>query len=137
MQAHEDVAPVAEVRADGVTTRYRSAGSGSPVLVLCDASDARFAALVQVLGAGRRVIAPLDSTDDGDARTPVERLASFLDGLGLGPMPVVGAGSAAGPAAALARLYPDRIDRLVLLGEPDADPAGHAETARAALESGD
>lgn len=136
MQSQEDVALLAEVRADGVTTRYRRAGSGSPVLVLCDANDTRFEALVELLGASRRVIAPLDSTDDDDgARTLVERLASFLDGLGLGPLPVVGVGSSAGPAAALARLHPDRVDRLVLLGEPGADPAHHAEAARAALDA--
>ena len=123
----------AEVRADGVTTRYLRAGSGAPVLLLCDTCDARFDVLVDALATRHRVIAPLEATCVDETRAVVSRLTAFLDGLGLGSMPVVGAGIAAGPAAALARLHPERIGRMVLLGEPEGDAAGHAAAALAAL----
>ena len=127
---------VAEVRADGITTRYRRAGNGAPVLLLCPTYDPRFDALVARLAATHRVVAPLEAIADDETRGIVARLTTFLDGTGLGPVAVIGVDAAAGPAAALARLHPDRITRLVLLGEPDGtEPDDDAARAHAALSS--
>src|SRR5688500_14253525 len=109
---------VAEVRADGITTRYLRAGNGAPVLLLCATFDPRFDALVNRLAAARRVVAPLEAVAEDETSGIVARLVAFLDGAGLGALPVIGVDCAAGPAAALARLHPDRISQLVLLGEP-------------------
>ena len=50
------------LRANGETTSYRHAGSGAPVLLLCDATDSRFALLFGALARGGRVIAPAHPT---------------------------------------------------------------------------
>lgn len=131
METH--AAPMAEVRADGRTTRYRCAGSGEPVVLLCDASDPRHGPLLDLLTRGRRVIAPVSDGSDEIAFTDVDRLARFLDGLGLESVPVIGVGRCAGPAAALARTHPARVAKMVLLGERLGDPMRDAERALAAL----
>ena len=126
---------VAEVRADGITTRYLRAGNGAPVLLLCATYDPRFDALVSRLAATHRVVAPLEAVADDETLGIVARLCAFLDGIGLTRLPVVGVDCAAGPAAALARLHPDRITQLVLLGEPNGtEPDDDAARAVAALE---
>ena len=124
---------LAEVRAAGVTTRYRRAGTGPALLLLCDASDPRFAPLLEALAPSHRVIAPVCGPDDDVACSLLDRLTSFLDGLGLATALVVGVGRSAGPAAALARLHADRVEALVLVGEPDGDPAAHVALVRGAL----
>jgi pimeloyl-ACP methyl ester carboxylesterase len=124
---------MAEVRANGRTTRYRRGGTGSPILLLCDASDDRFGSLFGELAQRFRVIAPVGETDPGVAGAAVDRLADFLDGLGVGSIPVVGVGRAAGPAAAFSRLHPDRCDRLVLLGLDVGEPEHHVAACLEAL----
>lgn len=131
------LAVVCEVRANGETTSYRHAGSGAPVLLLCDATDSRFALLFGALARGGRVIAPAHPCSDDEACLVVDRLAGFLDGLGLASAPVVGAGRAAGPAAAFARLCPDRVSRLVLLGEDVGEPEVAVVAVREALARAD
>lgn len=127
---------VAEVRADGTTTRYLRAGNGAPVLLLCPTFDPRFDALVNRLAATHRVVAPLEAVAEGETSGVVARLIAFLDGSGLGLVPVVGVDAGAGPAAALARLHPDRISQLVLLGEPNGtDEDEDALRAVAALRA--
>lgn len=127
---------VAEVRADGITTRYLRAGNGTPVLLLCPTYDARFDALVSRLAASHRVVAPLEAVADDETEGIVARLTAFLDGTGLAPVAVIGVDCAAGPAAALARLHPDRVSRLILLGEPNGtEPEADAMKAAAALRT--
>ena len=125
---------LAHVRADGTTTRYRRIGTGAPVLLLCEPDDERYAPVVARLAGRRSVIAPERAEGDVEGWLRVERLTGFLDGLGLARVTVVGLGLAAGPAAALARLHPDRVEALVLLGEPNGDPAADAEAALKAVE---
>lgn len=129
-RAIEEDDGLARVRAGGATTRYRRTGRGRPVLLLCDPADERFEALVERLARGRCVIAPQEPQDG----LRVERLAGFLDGLGIASAAVIGVGRGAGPAAAFARLRPDRVEGLVLLEGPGGDPAARAEAVLSALE---
>ena len=124
---------LAEVRAAGTITRYRRAGSGAPVLLLCDVADARFDALFDAIAGSHRVIAPVHGESADEACTAVDCLAAFIEGLGLASVPVVAAGRSAGPAAALARLHPGRVDRLVLLGLDVGEPEQHVAAALRAL----
>ena len=133
----DGAAVMAEVRAGGVTTRYWRAGRGSPVLLLCDAADERFEPLLGRLAADYRVIAPVHGIDGPEASFGADRMAGFLDGLGIASAAVIGLGRAAGPASALARLHGERVGRLVLLGLDVGEPERHVDAALEALARAD
>jgi pimeloyl-ACP methyl ester carboxylesterase len=113
----------AVVQAGAFETTYRRAGRGETVLlVLADADRAVGDRLFAALSERFRTIAPVLPRELREAAELFDSwLCAFLDGLGL-DQPVVVAGSA--HAQALQRLAgrdPDRLGRLVLLEDADAD----------------
>ena len=132
----DPLAVVCEVRANGETTRYRRAGTGSAVLLLCCVGDSRFEPLFLELSRRHRVIAPLHPASDDEPGDGIACLAGFFDGLGLATVPVVGVDRCAGPAAAFASRHPERVERLVLLGEDVGAPQGSVTAVLRALDRG-
>jgi pimeloyl-ACP methyl ester carboxylesterase len=105
----------AEVRADGRSIRYRSRGSGRPLLALAPSNghESLATAWIDGLSARFRVIAPDTRGLDGDVAT---WLGCFLEGLGTRDLGVLAAGPFRGPALELALAEPERIARVVLVG---------------------
>ena len=131
--AQVGTAPVRRhLEAGGVRFSYRAAGAGPPLVLLHGIGSNARSWTEQLAGLGdlRRVVA-WDAPGYGDT-TPVaptrpmpsdyaERLARFLDGLGLDRVALLGHSLGALVAGAFAAARPHRVERLIL-----ANPAlGH------------
>ena len=110
----------AQVRSADYTTRYIRVGAGQPVVIVDATMDARslWPELIGRLAEGGRVILP--EVQGGHDRF-AGWLRSFLDGMGLPPVTLVGTGELCLAALEFALLEPERVRRLVLV------PAGSAE----------
>ena len=118
------------VNVNGVRTNYQDIGSGAPV-VLLHGSDpgvsawANWRLTLPALSERFRVVAP-DVLGFGyterpdsvryDLDTWTEHLTGFLDALGLERVSVVGNSFGGALALSLATRFPERVDKLVLMG---------------------
>jgi pimeloyl-ACP methyl ester carboxylesterase len=109
--------PCAILHAGTLTTHYRRAGSGPPVLLLARRRDAAVRdALLAALTPRYRVYVP---TIPRAARSDVPRwLVLFCEGLGVEPAGVIAVGGLARAALAHATLAPWQVTRLVLVDAP-------------------
>lgn len=118
------------IQAAGIRTNYHDHGDGAPVLLVHGSGPgvsawANWRGVLPPLSADRRVIAP-DIVGFGYTEHPadfeftqqawVEHLVGFLDALELPKVSIVGNSFGGALALWLADRYPDRIDRLVLMG---------------------
>lgn len=112
------------VHINGQEAPYLRAGQGTPVIMLVDGPEAAgdVEALVTALSPHHRVTMP--TLPAGDR---VDRLRSFLDGIGLLHTHVIAADGWVAPALAFTLLDPERVDRLALIdtqaGEPEVTAA--------------
>lgn len=115
----------AEVRAGDRVTRYRRAGTGRVVLVLCpaeaDTDPPLWPELAPALARGARVVTPELAHDAPDV---VARLLGFLEGLGAADVGVVATGSFRAAALALARRDGGPVARVVLVPAVPDDGEG-------------
>ena len=118
------------VVAAGIRTNYHDQGSGAPVLLVHGSGPgvsawANWRGVLPPLAQGRRVLAP-DVVGFGYTDRPtdfvfshqawVDHIVGFLDALELPAVSVVGNSFGGALALRLADRYPDRVDRLVLMG---------------------
>jgi 2-hydroxymuconate-semialdehyde hydrolase len=118
------------IEAGGVSTNYHDAGAGAPVLLIHGSGPgvsawANWRGVLPQLAAHRRVIAPdivgfgYSDRPEGFAFTQeswVAHLVSFLDALELEKVSLVGNSFGGALGLWLATSYPERVDRLVLMG---------------------
>jgi 2-hydroxymuconate-semialdehyde hydrolase len=133
MHATSEIAST--VVAGGIKTNYHDQGSGEPVLLIHGSGPgvsawANWRAVLPVLAKRCRVIAPdivgFGHTERPDSavytmQTWIDHLSNFLDALALGSVSIVGNSFGGALAMKLATLYPDRVDRLVLMGSVGID----------------
>jgi pimeloyl-ACP methyl ester carboxylesterase len=116
---------------DGYTTCFLEAGEGSPVLLIHGSGPGVSAranwrgTLASDLTDGFRMIAP-DVVGFGQTATPehmaldhdtrVAHLVSFCDSIALDTFQVIGNSMGGALALALAHRFPDRVERMVLMG---------------------
>lgn len=118
------------IQAARIRTNYHDQGTGAPVLLVHGSGPgvsawANWRAVLPPLATERRVIAP-DVVGFGYTEHPsdfnftqqawVDHLVGFLDALQLPTVSVVGNSFGGALALWLADRYPDRVDRLVLMG---------------------
>jgi pimeloyl-ACP methyl ester carboxylesterase len=115
---------------DGIATNYHDVGDGAPVLLIHGSGPgvsawANWRLAIPELARNHRVIAPdilgfgYTERPDGaryDAETWLAHLVGLLDALGLDKVSVVGNSFGGSLALRLATRFPDRVDRLVLMG---------------------
>lgn len=117
---------------DGIGVRYRSTGSGKPVLLLhgWGMSLDTFAAMADDLGRRFRVTA-FDLPGHGDSAMPpatwtvddfVELTLGVMTALGIERPSVLGHSFGGRVAIKLAAAHPDRIDRLILVDAAGVPP---------------
>jgi len=116
------------IDANGVGTNYLEAGSGSPVVLVHGSGPgvtafANWRLTIPTLAAEHRVLAP-DMAGFGFSDKPgeysmdrwVDQLDGFLTALGLDKVSLVGNSFGGGLAIAFATRWPERVDKLVLMG---------------------
>jgi pimeloyl-ACP methyl ester carboxylesterase len=116
------------VEAAGVATNYLEAGSGSPVVLVHGSGPgvsayANWRLTIPALATEHRVLAP-DMAGFGFSAKPggygmdgwLAQLRGFVDALGLDRVALVGNSFGGGLAIAFADRWPERVDRLVLMG---------------------
>jgi 2-hydroxymuconate-semialdehyde hydrolase len=118
------------VHAAGIRTNYHDRGRGAPVLLIHGSGPgvsawANWRGVLPALAEGRRVIAP-DIVGFGYTEHPagfefgreawVEHLVGLLDALELPQVSIVGNSFGGALALWLADRYPERVDRLALMG---------------------
>ena len=117
---------------------YKEAGTGQALLLMHNAtgSSVYFADALPFLAKRYRAIAidlyghgdsdppPKDHTNIKDAAHSAVR---FLDALDIGRAHVLGLHTGGSVAAEMAILYPERLDRLVIMGSPDWDEERRVE----------
>ncbi|MBP2365058.1 alpha/beta fold hydrolase [Pseudonocardia parietis] len=118
------------VRAAGIRTNYHDRGSGAPVLLIHGSGPgvsawANWRGVLPELAETRRVIAP-DIVGFGYTEHPegytfsrqawVDHLAGLLDALELEKVSIVGNSFGGALALWLADQFPERVDRLALMG---------------------
>ena len=125
------------------TIHYRSAGTGESLLLIHNAtgSSIYFADALPILAQRYHAIA-MDLFGHGDSDHPPEKYSSvvdaaagvvhFLDALDVGRTGIVGLHTGAGIAAEVAIAYPQRVERLVLMGSPDWDEERRVQQRRRA-----
>lgn len=116
--------------AAGIKTNYLEAGEGSPVVLVHGSGPgvtayANWRLTIPGLSPHFRVLAP-DMVGFGYTERPdvprygldvwVDQLVGFFDALQLNTASIVGNSFGGGIAIAMADRYPDRVDRLVLMG---------------------
>lgn len=118
------------VDVDGTATNYHDRGSGEPVLLLHGSGPgvsawANWRLTLPALARRFRVLAPdivgFGYTErppgtDYNLETWLAHVTGFLDAVGLERVAVVGNSFGGGLALHLATRYPERVDRLVLMG---------------------
>jgi 2-hydroxy-6-oxo-octa-2,4-dienoate hydrolase len=120
------------ITAFDIATNYHEAGCGAPVVLLHGSGPGvsawtNWKRVIATLSAGFHVLAP-DMAGFGyterkadiqyDIKFWVRHLLGFLDALGLEKVSLVGNSFGGSLALAAAARYPDRFDRLVLMGTP-------------------
>jgi pimeloyl-ACP methyl ester carboxylesterase len=110
----------AEVRAHDRVIRYQRTGSGRPVVILrgADAAADLWPELDNGIAERFRVLRP-EVPPAGSGATVW--LGDFLDGLGTARLAIIAAQSFAVSAIELALIDPERITRLVLVGDGDTN----------------
>ena len=116
------------VDANGVGTNYLEAGEGSPVVLVHGSGPgvtafANWRLTIPTLATEHRVLAP-DMAGFGFSDKPgeysmdrwVDQLDGFLSALGLDKVSLVGNSFGGGLAIAFATRWPERVDKLVLMG---------------------
>jgi pimeloyl-ACP methyl ester carboxylesterase len=116
------------VDANGIGTNYLEAGSGSPVVLVHGSGPgvsayANWRLTIPDLATEHRVLAP-DMAGFGFSDKPgsysmerwVNQLDGFLTAVGLDKASLVGNSFGGGLAIAFAARFPERVDRLVLMG---------------------
>lgn len=116
------------IDAHGVGTNYLEAGAGSPVVLVHGSGPgvsafANWRLTIPTLATEHRVLAP-DMAGFGFSDKPggysmdgwVDQLDGFLTALGLERVSLVGNSFGGGLALAFATRWPDRVDKLVLMG---------------------
>ncbi len=118
----------ARVDAGGLGTNYLEAGTGSPVVLVHGSGPgvsayANWRLTIPDLAAEHRVLAPdmagfgfSDRSSAYGMETWVTQLDGFLTALGLDRVSLVGNSFGGGLALNFASRWPDRVDRLVLMG---------------------
>ena len=131
----------AVVRAGDSVTPYVRMGNGRPVLILRQSgrNSALWSSVLTNLATGFRVMMPEVSPELSSLLAWFE---TFHDGLGIGAVRIVADERYALSSLRLALLHPDRVERVVVLGESDGGPeldgalggaAGGADAARGVL----
>lgn len=117
---------------------YRTAGSGTPLLMLhaSPGSSAQMQGLIAGFAGQARVIAP-DTPGNGDSPAlPLDRVEitdlaraflDFLDEMGLERLQIYGSHTGAAIAVELALMAPERVERVVLDGVQLMTPPQRAE----------
>ncbi|MFC7655470.1 alpha/beta fold hydrolase [Pseudonocardia benzenivorans] len=115
---------------NGIRTNFHDSGSGSPLLLLHGSGAgvtawANWSRLIPAFAERHRVVAP-DIVGFGYTITPegfdyvpkewVAHVVGLLDALGIEKTSIVGNSFGGGLALWLATAYPDRVDRVVLMG---------------------
>ena len=121
------------IDAAGIGTNYLEAGDGPPVVLVHGSGPgvsayANWRLTMPALAAEHRVLAP-DMAGFGFSDKPgtygmaqwVDQLLGFVDGLGLERVSLVGNSFGGGLAISFASRFPDRVDRLVLMGSVGVD----------------
>ena len=121
------------IDAAGIGTNYLEAGEGSPVVLVHGSGPgvsayANWRLTIPTLATEHRVLAP-DMAGFGFSDKPgtygmaqwVDQLSGFVDGLGLERVSLVGNSFGGGLAISFATRFPDRVDRLVLMGSVGVD----------------
>ncbi len=116
------------IDANGVGTNYLEAGDGSPVVLVHGSGPgvsafANWRLTIPALSAEHRVLAP-DMAGFGFSDKPgqygmerwLDQLDGFLTALGLAKVSLVGNSFGGGLALAFAARWPERVDKLVLMG---------------------
>lgn len=119
------------VEHDGFTTNYLEEGEGPPVLLIHGSGPGVSAranwqgTLDSAVADHHRLLAP-DVVGFGDTATPpgtaldhdarVEHLAGFMTAMGIERFAIVGNSMGGALALALAHRYPDRVERMILMG---------------------
>lgn len=118
------------IDAGGLATNYHDLGNGAPTLLIHGSGPgvsawANWRLNIGALAERLRVIAP-DMVGFGYTERPadaaygkalwIDHLAAFLDALGLKRVNIVGNSFGGGLALAFAILFPERVDRIVLMG---------------------
>lgn len=120
------------VRALDLETNYHEAGNGSPVVLLHGSGPGvsawtNWKRVIPALSGSFRVIAPdmagfgyteRDPNLKYDIKLWVKHLIAFLDALGIEKASLVGNSFGGSLALAAAARFPERFDRLVLMGTP-------------------
>jgi pimeloyl-ACP methyl ester carboxylesterase len=133
MDARSEIA--SSVVAGGIKTNYHDQGSGEPVLLIHGSGPgvsawANWRAVLPVLAKRFRVIAPdvvgfgYTERPDGAVYTMqawIDHLSYFVDALALRSFSIVGNSFGGAIAMKLTTSYPDRVDRLVLMGSVGVD----------------
>ena len=118
------------MKLDGMTVNYHDKGTGNPVLLIHGSGPgvtawANWRLSIPALSKHARVIAPdmagfgytsVDGTGIPDRLMWLAQLTGLLDKLGLQRVSVVGNSFGGGIALAFAHAYPERVDKLVLMG---------------------
>lgn len=121
------------VDAGGITTNFLEAGDGPPVVLVHGSGPgvtayANWRLTIPELSAHFRVLAP-DMAGFGFSDKPggygmdawVDQILGFLDAVELEKVSLVGNSFGGGLALRVAARYPDRVDRLVLMGAMGVD----------------
>jgi 2-hydroxy-6-oxo-octa-2,4-dienoate hydrolase len=121
------------VDAAGIGTNYLEAGDGSPVVLVHGSGPgvsayANWRLTIPALATEHRVLAP-DMAGFGFSDKPgtygmaawVDQLAGFFDALGIERASLVGNSFGGGLAISFASRFPERVDRLVLMGSVGVD----------------
>ncbi len=118
------------MKLDGMTVNYHDHGAGSPILLIHGSGPgvtawANWRLTIPELSKHARVIAPdmagfgytlVEDSKIPDRKMWLNQLTGFLDKLGLQRVSIVGNSFGGGLALAFAHAYPERVDKLVLMG---------------------
>ncbi|MES2191932.1 MAG: alpha/beta fold hydrolase [Pseudomonadota bacterium] len=118
------------MKLNGMVVNYHDVGTGSPVLLIHGSGPgvtawANWRLTIPELSKHARVIAPdmagfgytsVDGTAIPDRAMWLSQLTGLLDGLGLQRVSLVGNSFGGGLALAFAHAFPERVDKLVLMG---------------------
>src|SRR5690606_3442145 len=116
----------------GAARRYLEQGRGPAVVLVAgpEAAAASWDGVPSALAAnGYRAVVPELQARGAEPEEHAEELLDVLRSLGLAQASFVGRGRGAPPVARLAADHPDRVDAVVLVGQPEDDLTGEAAVA--------